>query len=102
MAALQKVALGILEQKALVARLAAGAGIQEMFERHGALGRADHPDFAPLGPPHPVSKLCRQPDEPSFPDPEKCCGSGSAPFPRIRCNIFRILVLYVRISLAVL
>jgi hypothetical protein len=57
-ALLEEVALCVLEQEALVPGLAAGAGVEEMLQRHGALCGADHPDFPPLRPAHPVGKLC--------------------------------------------
>ena len=60
MAALKEVALGVLEQEPLVPGLSAGAGVEEVLEGHGTLGRADHPDLLHLCPAHPVSKLCQQ------------------------------------------
>jgi hypothetical protein len=57
-ALLEEVALCVLEQEALVSGLAAGAGVEEMLQRHRALRGADHPDFPPLRPSHPVGKLC--------------------------------------------
>jgi len=56
-ALLEEVALCVLEQKALIPGLAAGAGVEEMLQRDGALRGADHPDFPPLRPPNPVGKL---------------------------------------------
>ena len=47
----KEAAVSIQQQEELVAGLVAVAGVQEVFQRHGALGGADDVDILALRPP---------------------------------------------------